>query len=441
MTLTRRILALAVPAFAALVAQPLMMLADTWIVGLLGTVPLAGLGLGSGLLTTVTGLMVFLAYGSTAVVSRRIGAGETTRGVELGVQAMWLAALVGVLLGLAAWLAAPLLVSALGGTGEVHAQAVAYLRWSLPGLPGMLVMLAATGTFRGLADARTPLVLSIGSAALNLVLNVAFVLGLGMGIGGAGLGTALAETALGGTAALLVARRARRVSATLRPRWHEMMSSLAVGVPLLLRTVTLRLALLVTTFVAAAQGAAGLAAHHIVMQVWGLMAYALDALAIAGQTIIGTALGAADADEARASTRLMTRWSVGGGLLIGLLTVALHAPIAAFFAPDDEVRGLVSWLLFIVSATLPLAGYVYLLDGVLIGAGDGTYLAKAGAITVAVYAPVAFGAFLVGEGFAGMTWLWVSFTVVFMGARAVTLGLRARGDGWLRLGARQPSGR
>ena len=441
MTLTRRILSLAVPAFAALVAQPLMMLADTWIVGLLGTVPLAGLGLGSGLLTTVTGLMIFLAYGSTAVVARRIGAGEKVRGVELGVQAMWLAALIGVVAGTTAWLTAPLLVSALGGAGEVHAQAVAYLRWSLPGLPGMLVMLAATGTFRGLADARTPLVLSIGAAALNLVLNVALVLGLGLGIGGAGLGTALAETALGLTAAALVARRARLLRARLRPRGHEMMGSLAVGVPLLLRTVTLRLALLVTTFVATAQGAAGLAAHHVVMQVWGLMAYALDALAIAGQTIIGTALGAADAREARESTRLMTRWSVGGGLLIGLAVAALHAPIASFFAPDDDVRALVSWLLFIVSATLPLAGYVYLLDGVLIGAGDGAYLAKAGALTVAVYAPVALGALLVAPGQPGMTWLWVSFTVVFMRARALTLGLRARGDGWLTLGGAQPSRR
>ncbi|AQX15517.1 MATE family efflux transporter [Tessaracoccus lapidicaptus] len=434
MSISRRILALAVPAFAALVAQPLMMLADTWIVGHLGTVPLAGLGIGSGLLTTVTGLMIFLAYGSTAVVARRIGAGQRADGIGLGVQAMWLAALLGAVVGVLVWAAAPWLATALGADGEVRTQAVTYLRWSIPGLPGMLVMLAATGTFRGLADARTPLVLSIGSAALNLVLNAALVFGLGMGIAGAALGTAAAETTLGATATALVALQARRAGARMRPSRRGMAGSLAVGTPLLLRTVTLRIALLITTYVAAAQGAAGLAAHHVVMQVWGLMAYALDALAIAGQTIIGTALGAGDAGEARSSTRLMTWWSVAAGGVIGVAAALLRQPVAAFFAPDDDVRALVAWLLVIVAATLPLAGYVYLLDGVLIGAGDGRYLAAAGVVTVVAYAPVALLALTAAQGRQGLTWLWIAFTVVFMGARAVTLGLRARGDRWLRLG-------
>lgn len=434
MSISRRILALAVPAFAALVAQPLMMLADTWIVRHLGTVPLAGLGIGSGLLTTVTGLMIFLAYGSTAVVARQIGASRRAHGIGLGVQAMWLAGLIGLVVTAVVWLTAPWLAAGLGATGDVQHLAVAYLRWSVPGLPGMLVMLAATGTFRGLADARTPLALSGGAAVLNLALNAALVFGAGMGIAGAALGTALAETALGSTAAALVAVRARHAGAGLRPSWSGMIGSLAVGVPLLLRTVTLRVALLVTTYVAAAQGAAGLAAHHIVMQVWGLMAYALDALAIAGQTIIGTALGAGDAREARSSTRLMTWWSVGGGAVIGVAAVVLRHPVASLFAPDDEVRGLVAWLLVVVALALPLAGYVYLLDGVLIGAGDGRYLARAGMVTVVVYTPVALAALNVPAGRPGLTWLWVAFSLVFMGARAVTLGVRARGDAWLRLG-------
>lgn len=434
MSLSRRILALAVPAFAALVAHPLMMLADTWIVGTLGTIPLAGLGIGSGLLTAVTGMMIFLAYGSTAVVARQIGAGRRSHGIGLGVQAIWLAGLIGVAVGALVWATAPWLASGLGAAGDIHTQAVAYVRWSVPGLPGMLVMLAATGTFRGLADARTPLVLSIGSALLNLALNVALVFGAGMGIAGAGLGTALAEAALGTTAATLVAIQARGAGARLRPSWAEMMGSLAVGVPLLLRTLTLRIALLITTYIAAAQGAAGLAAHHIVMQVWGLMAYALDALAIAGQTIIGTALGAGDPREARSSTRLMTWWAVGGGAVIGLVAVLLRHRVAALFSPDDEVSALVTRLMVIVAVALPLAGYVYLLDGVLIGAGDGRYLAVAGVLTLAVYVPVALVGLTLPPGEPGLTWLWVSFSAVFMGARAATLGLRARSDHWIRLG-------
>lgn len=431
MSLTHRILVLAVPAFAALLAQPLMLLADTWIVGRLGTVPLAGLSIGSGLLLTVTGLAIFLAYGSTAVVGRLMGAGERRRGLEMGVQAMWLAATIGALLALAMWPTAPWLATALGARGDVLPYAVTYLRWSLPGLPGMLVMLAATGTFRGLSNAHTPLVLSLLSAALNLVLNIAFVFGLGMGIAGAALGTAIAETMLGLTAAILVATAARRRGARLSPVLADMRHSLRVGFPLWLRTLTLRAALLLTTFVAAAQGAEALAAHHIAMNIWNLLAYALDALAIAGQTIISMALGAGDRAEARTSTSKMMRWSIGAGVLLGLGAIAVRGPISAVFSTDVEVRGMVSSLLLIVGATLGLAGYVYLLDGVLIGAGDGPYLAKAGVVTLVVYAPLALIALLLPDGVPALLWLWGAFTVGFMGARAVTLGLRARSDHWL----------
>ncbi len=431
MSLTRRILSLAVPAFAALLAHPLMLLADTWIVGRLGTVELAGLSIGSGLLLTVVGLSIFLAYGSTAVVARFVGAGDARRGLEMGVQAMWVAAAMGALLAIAMWPLAPWLSTALGAGPEVLPYAVDYLRWSLPGLPGMLVMLGATGTFRGLSDATTPLVMSIAVAALNLVLNLVFVFGLGMGIAGAALGTAVAETALGATAASIVAVKARRRGARLAPVWADMLHSLSVGFPLWVRTLLLRAALLLTTYVAAAQGAAALAAHHIAMNVWNLLAYALDALAIAGQTIIATALGAGDRDEARVFTTKMIRWSIGAGVLLGLAAIALRGPIAAAFSTDADVRRIVGYLLLVAGGTLGLAGYVYLLDGVLIGAGDGPYLAKAGAINLAVYAPLALIGLTLPQGLPALLWLWGAFTLGFMGARAVTLGVRAHGDRWL----------
>ncbi|AQP48922.1 hypothetical protein BW730_16885 [Tessaracoccus aquimaris] len=431
MSLTRRILSLAVPAFAALLAHPLMLLADTWIVGRLGTVELAGLSIGSGLLLTVVGLSIFLAYGSTAVVARFVGAGDARRGLEMGVQAMWVAAALGALLAMAMWPLAPWLSTALGAGPDVLPFAVDYLRWSLPGLPGMLVMLGATGTFRGLSDATTPLVMSIGVAALNLLLNLVFVFGLGMGIAGAALGTAIAETVLGATAASIVTVKARRRGARLAPAWADMLHSLSVGFPLWVRTLLLRAALLLTTYVAAAQGAAALAAHHITMNVWNLLAYALDALAIAGQTIIATALGAGDRDEARVFTTKMIRWSIGAGVLLGLAAIALRGPIAAAFSTDADVRRIVGYLLLVAGGTLGLAGYVYLLDGVLIGAGDGPYLAKAGAINLAVYAPLALIGLTLPHGLPALLWLWGAFTLGFMGARAVTLGLRAHGDRWL----------
>lgn len=435
-SINRRVLALALPAFAALVAQPLFLLADTAIVARLGTEPLAGLGAGATITSTLVGLMVFLAYGSTAVVARQLGAGNRRVGLSLGIQAMWLAVALGVVLGLMTWLASPWLLTWLGVTGEVHAQALAYARWSLPGLPGMLLVLAATGTLRGLADGRTPMVLAIGAASLNVALDLFLVFGLDMGIAGSGAATAVAETAMGVAAALIVRRGGRRAGAAMAPTVAGMRSSLVVGGPLLLRTVTLRAALVLTTWVAAGKGAAALAAHQVTWNIWGFLNFALDAVGIAGQTLIGMALGAGSIAEVRALVRRMLWISLGSGALLGGVVILLRGPLASLFSPDAEVRAGVTATLLVIGCTLVIAAYVCLGDGVLIGAGDGPYLARVGVLNLVVYVPMAIAvARWAPDGTAGLVWLWVAFGVGFMGIRALTLAWRQRDDSWLTIGA------
>ncbi len=434
-SLNRRILELALPAFAALVAQPLFVMADTAIVGQLGTDPLAGLGVGSTLTLALVGVFVFLAYGSTATVARLMGAGREKDAAESGVQAMWLALVLGAVVGVVSWVFAPQLATWLGAGGAVHEQAVAYLRWSLPGLPGMFLVLAATGTLRGMADGRTPMVLAIGAAVLNLVGDIVLVFGLGMGIAGSGAATAFAETLMGLTAAGIVARGAARAGAGRRPRLAGMRTSLLVGVPLLIRTLALRAALLLTTWTAARSGAVALAAHQVGFTIWSFLQYVLDALAIAGQTLIGQALGASRPDEARALSRRMTGWSLCAGFLLGIVTLLVRHPLAALFTPDPGVRDAVAAVLVVIGGTLVIASWVTLFDGVLIGAGDGPYLARASLITLAVYAPLALAvAWLAPGGVPGLVWLWLAFTVGFMGARAATLWWRERSDVWLVTG-------
>ena len=434
-SLNRRILELALPAFAALVAQPLFVMADTAIVGQLGTVPLAGLGVGSTLTLALVGVFVFLAYGSTATVARLVGANREKDAAESGAQAMWLALVLGAVTGLVSWGFAPQLAAWLGAGGTVHEQAVAYLHWSLPGLPGMFLVLAATGTLRGMADGRTPMVLAIGAAVLNLVGDVVLVFGLGMGIAGSGAATAFAETLMGLTAAGIVAHSAARVEVGLRPRLAGMRTSLLVGVPLLIRTLALRAALLLTTWTAARSGAVALAAHQVGFTIWSFLQYVLDALAIAGQTLIGQALGASRPGEARALARRMTGWSLCAGLLLGIATLFIRNLLAALFTPDPGVRDAVAAVLVVIGCTLVIASWVTLFDGVLIGAGDGPYLARASLITLAVYAPLALAvARFAPGGVPGLVWLWLAFTIGFRGARAATLWWRERSDAWLVTG-------
>lgn len=431
-SIDRRILALALPALAALIAQPLFLMADTAVVGQLGAEPLAGLGVGAAVVGTLTGLFIFLAYASTATVARLVGAGNRREAAEAGTQALWLALALGIVVGALGWCSAPQLASWLGAEGEVHRQAVIYLRWALPGTPGMLVMLAATGTLRGMADGRTPMLLSLGAAALNLVGDVVLVFGVGMGIAGSGAATALAETALGAIAAWLVLRGSARSGAVRAPRLTGMGRSLRVGIPLLVRTLALRSALLLTTWAAARQGATALAAHQVGFTIWGFLQNALDALAIAGQTLIGQALGAGHTDEARGISRRMVTWSLAVGALLGALVALVRRPFAALFTPDAGVQDAVAAVLVVVGAALLISSWVTLFDGVLIGAGDGPYLARAMLLALVLYAPLVWAVDrLAPPGVPGLAWLWLAFTVGFMGVRALTLWWRERSGAWL----------
>lgn len=432
----RQILSLAVPALGALVAEPLFVLVDSAVVGHLGTPPLAGLALASTLLVTLVGLCVFLAYATTAAVARRLGAGDGRGALQVGVDGMWLAAGLGVVLAVALWAAAPWLVGALGASGEVARQAVVYLHWSAPGLPGMLLVLAATGALRGLQDTRTPLWVAASGAVVNTVLNVWFVYGLHRGIAGSGFGTALTQLGMAAVLVVVVVRGARAVGADLRPAAGGIWANARAGFPLFVRTATLRGAILLTVWVATGLGAVALAGHQVVNSVWGLTAFALDALAIAAQALVGHALGAADVPRTRAVLRRTLQWGVGAGVVIGLVVGGAAWLYVRLFTTDPDVRHAAVVALVVAAVTLPMAGWVFVLDGVLIGAGDGRFLAWAGVLTLVVYVPFALAVRAwAPDGATGLAWLWAAFAGVFMAARALTTGWRARGTAWMVTGA------
>jgi putative MATE family efflux protein len=433
--LDRQIARLALPALAALVAEPLFLLADSLVVGRLGTLPLAGLGVAGSALAAIIGLFVFLAYGTTASVARRLGAGDLRAAMAVGVDGLWLALGLGLVVGVVGALLAEPVVAGLGASPGVTPFAVTYLRWSLPGLPAMLVVLAATGVLRGMQDTRTPLRVAVVGALANAGLNVLLVHGLDRGIAGSGLGTSLAQVGMAGALLRVVGRGARAQGVPLRPHLPGVRACATAGVPLLLRTLTLRAALLVTTAVAARQGDAALAGHQVVFTLWTFAQFALDAIAIAGQALTGKALGAGSAAEARAALQRMLAWGLWAGLGLGLLLLGTGWLLAPAFSASPEVQDAITSALVVVALSLPLAGWVFVLDGVLIGAGDGRYLALAGLLVLVAYLPLAAAVGLTAPGgTTGLVWLWVVFGFGFMGARAVTLGRRARGDVWLVTG-------
>jgi putative MATE family efflux protein len=434
--LNRQILRLAVPALGALLAEPIFLLVDAAIVGHLGVAQLAGVGIASVILGTLVGLSVFLAYGTTAQVSRALGAGRTGDALTFGIAGLYLAVIIGGAVLAVCWPLAPVLIDAFGGTAEVADFGIVFLRWSLLGLPAMLAVLATMGVLRGLQDTRTPLYVAAIGALVNIGLNLLLVYGIGLGVAGSAIGTALTQTGMAVVLVAIVAAGARREGVALTPHAGHIRGAGRAGVPLFVRTLTLRAAIIVTTVVATRQGVEALAAQQVVMSIWNFLALGLDALAIAAQALTGKALGEGDGAAARRFTGTMLRWGVWVGVGIGLAVLLVHAVAGAAFSADPVVRDTVGAALIVVAISQPLCGWVFVLDGVLIGAGDGVYLAWAGLATLVIYLPAAWAvAVWAPGGSAGLVWLWVSFSVVFMGARAVTLGWRYRGDRWLITGA------
>lgn len=427
----REILRLAVPAFLALVSEPAFLLADSAIVGHLGTPELAGLGIAGAVMTTVISLCVFLAYGTTASVARRIGAGDVRGAISTGIDGIWLAVAIGVPVTLAGLLAAGPVVGLFDPGAAVADQAEQYLAVAVLGAVPLLVMLAATGILRGLQDTRTPLVVAVVGNIANVVLNLVLVYGFGLGIAGSALGTVIAQ--VGSAVALLVVvdRAAAQHGVARRPSLSGVRSAGRAGVPLLLRTITLRISLLVMTYGAATLGEADLAAMQIALTVWTFLAFSLDAIAIAAQALTGRYLGAGDREGTRAITRRIQTWGWATGIVTGA-ALALASPVLGhLFTSDADVRTLLTGVLLVAALAQPLAGIVFVLDGVLIGAGDGRYLAWAGLVVLLVFAPAAWLAISWG---ATLVWLWVAFATAFMGGRGVVLVARARTDSWMTVG-------
>jgi putative MATE family efflux protein len=431
--LDREIARLAVPAFGALIAEPLYVLTDTAVVGHLGTPQLAGLAVASSVLLTLYAVFIFLAYGTTAAVSRLLGAGNEREAAHQAVQSMWLALFIGlalIVVGLA--LSGPL-VDWMGAEGAVRTNALVYLRISLAGVPAMLLVLAGAGYLRGLQDTRTPLAVAAGTAAANLVLEVALIYGLGQGIGASALATVLAQTAGAAVYVRRVGWAARRFGTDLAPHPASLVALARVGRDLLVRTAALRAALVVATAVAARLGPVDVAAHQIAFEIWNVLALGLDAIAIAGQAMVGRALGAGDGAAARDAGRRMIEWGVALGVLVGVLVALLRTVLPHLFSDDAEVLALAGFLLLWVAALQPVNAVAFVLDGVLIGAGDMRFLAWAMIFAAAVFIPAAL---LVLALDAGIGWLWASLGLLMV-TRSSTLLARFASGRWVVLGARR----
>ncbi|MFA5564617.1 MAG: MATE family efflux transporter [Acidimicrobiia bacterium] len=420
------ILRLAIPALGSLLAEPLYILADTAVVGRLGTDRLAGLALASTILLVGYSIFIFLAYGTTAAVSRKLGANDLAGAAHQAVQSLWLAFMIGVVVAAVFFIGSDNLLGWLGSKPDFHSFARTYLKISLLGVPAMLVVLAGTGYLRGLQDTRTPLFVAVVSAVFNLVAEVILIYGFNFDIGASALTTVIAQYLSAGWYVYVIHRGIKQYSIGVKPDWHTIGQLGLVGRDLFLRTVALRGAIVATTAAAARHGATALGAHQLTFEIWNFAAMSLDAIAIAGQAMIGRFLGAGELTSAKAVGTRMLQWGFAAGAFALVAIVALHSFLPYWFTNDAQVAALAGSLLLVAAVAQPINGLAFVLDGLLIGASDMTFLAKAMLIAAVGY--LILVVLVVWQNLA-IQWLWWAF-FGFMWLRFGVLYRRWRSGLW-----------
>ena len=404
----RTIARLAVPALGALAAEPLVALVDTAFVGRLGEVPLAAMGVVTGILGLAFFVFIVLAYAATPLIARAIGIGDHERAAEVAGQSLSVAAVLGAAGLLLVEGAAPQLVGLMGAGPDVAPHAISYLRIRGLGLPAVLMITVGHSVYRGVGDTRTPMFISVGLSLVNLVLDPLFIFGFGWGLPGAGFASVIAQT-LGGGAFFyyFLTGHTGLVLRRVRPRWDDLRELISAGSALFVRTSALVATLTLAVAVAARLGDTEVAAHQVAVQVWIFLNLAVDAVAIAAQNLVAGHL-ATDRAAARRFSQRMLLWGLCWGMLLAAAFWLMRQDLPGWFTTDPAVAALVITLMPIIALSQPLNGLIFVLDGIMIGATDFTYMARA----MVFVAGVACLLLLMAGSISAVWWALVAMNVL-----------------------------
>ncbi|MET4431385.1 MATE family efflux transporter [Mycolicibacterium sp. 624] len=427
----RRIAGLALPALGVLAAEPLYLLFDLAVVGRLGALALAGLAIGGLVLALVSSQLTFLSYGTTARAARFFGAGDRRAAVGEGVQATWLAIGLGLVVVAAVQAAAVPLLAVIADGGEIAEEALPWLRIAILGAPAILISLAGNGWMRGVQDTARPLRYVVSGFAVSAVLCPLLVYGW-LGLPRMELaGSAVANVVGQWLAAVMFCRALLVERVALRVDFAVLRAQLVMGRDLVVRTLAFQACFVSAAAVAARFGAAAVAAHQVVLQLWSFLALVLDSLAIAAQSLVGAALGAGQLAHAKSVAWRVTVVSTLGAAVLAAAFAVGSSALPALFTSDRSVLDEIGVPWWFLVAQLPVAGVVFALDGVLLGAGDARFMRNATLASALIgFLPLVWMSLAFGWGLLG---IWSGLTT-FMVLRLVFVGWRACSGRWLVAG-------
>ncbi|MFM2069835.1 MAG: hypothetical protein RLZZ623_98 [Actinomycetota bacterium] len=418
------------PALGSLLVEPLYVLTDTAVVGRLGTDSLAALALASTVLTTLVWVFNFLSYGTTVRVAVRRGRGDLAGAAADALQALWLSIAIGLVVAAALFVAARPMMNLLAHDRQVVDQAVTYLRISTIGVPFQLVMIAATGYLYGLPDTKRPFIVALLANVANLVLELFLVFGLHLGIAGSAWGTVVAQVLAAGVLLAIVVPRLRsdglhRLVVVPSVMW----AVIKVGAHLVQRTAFLLAALAVATATASSIGTDVLAGHQIAVQLFLFLAIGVDMFKVAGQSLVGHALGAQRPDDARLVVRHLERWGWRVGSVLTFVVLAASPVLPHLFTNDPAVITAARTAMLVLAVMQVPCGITFTLDGALMGANDFRSLRWQTTLAFAVSLPIFV--LVYRRPSLGIAGVWCAL-LVWMLVRALRNHTRVRGSAWMQ---------
>lgn len=418
----RRVLALALPALGVLAANPLYLLLDTAIIGRLGAVELAALAAGATVQSTVTTQLTFLSYGTTARASRYFGAGKRDEAIAEGVQATWVGLGVGILLaGSVSVFARPIALLLTNEPTAANASA-SWMRVAVFAIPLTLIIMAGNGWLRGVQNTRLPFMLTLCGLVPGAILLPVLVGRYGL------VGSAVSNViGMGITATGFLIVLARSHGGSWAPQPAVIKKQLVLGRDLIVRSLSFQVAFVSAAAVAGRVSVAALAAHQIMLQLWNFLTLVLDSLAIAAQTLTGSALGTGRIGTARSVGISVTRLSLGFAGVLAAVFACGGPLIRRIFTTDPQVLGVMVAPWWLLIGMIAAGGVLFALDGVLLGAGDAGFLRNltVGSVLLGFIPGVA----LVYWADTGLTGIWAGLAAMIV-IRLIGVVYRFRSMRW-----------
>ena len=413
----RRILVLALPMTLSHVTTPLLGLVDATVIGRLGEAHL----LGAVALGAVIFDFVFWSFGSLRMATAGLTAQATGAGnrheVDLTLaRAFLVAGVTGLLLIVLQWPISALAFSMAGASQAVTDALSTYFFIRIWAAPFTLANYVILGSTLGRGRTDLGLLLQVAINVGNIVFTMALVLGFGLGIAGAAIGTALAEV-LGAGLGIVVLRRLG--SNPLAVTWPEvlnraaMLQTLAMNRDIMIRNVALILAFSIFSALGARSGDVTLAANAVLYNMFLIGGYFLDGFATAAETLCGQSIGARDERSFRRAIHLSLGWSLGFGLAVSAIFLIGGGVFIDFVSTNPEVRSYARDYLVFAALTPLFGAAAFAFDGIYTGA---TWTRSMRDLMVIAF--IAYGAVLLVAGDLGNTALWIAL-LIFLSARGL----------------------